>query len=443
MFSRLFSLSTIFFFVFAPILSAFIPSAVSAAAPVVSFVSTSGSFNEGFASGSGDEVATIQLTGSGSGPITVRFAVTAISATAGQDYEILKDEITLPTSPLTTSYSLKIINDTRSEVNETLLIQIISATGATINAAKDRFTLIIVDDEPPEVSFATSASSVNENAGTANITVQTNKPTSNAVTVQFLAVGAMPFIATSDDYSVSGNTVTIHSGSQSALIPVTIVNDTTVEQNELVHLTLTEVTGGTASINSSKSTHTVTIVDNDALPVISFQETFGSFFEANANANIIEEMAAIQLIGSGSGPITVTYKVTGLTASAGSDYQVTQTQTTYPSSPLSSSYGLTILPDIQFEGDEIVQIKIVSATNATVDPNKNILRLSTTIRSPKQRFPSSGFKSQAAHFWNPMPMRRLPKKWPWLNWWVRVRNQLPLPIKLPAFPPRLEAIIRW
>lgn len=401
MFSHFFSFAIVFFLVFAPIVSVFIPTSASAAAPVISFVSKSGSFNEGFASGfNGDEVAMLQLTGSGSGPITVRFAVTGISATENQDYEILNDEITLPTSPLQTSYNLKIINDTKSETNETLLIQIISASGATINAAKDRFTLTIVDDEPPEVSFATSASSVNENAGMANVTVQTNKPTTNAVTVQFLVIGAMPFIATSDDYSVSGNTVTIPSGSQSASIPVTIVNDTAVENNELVRLTLIEVTEGTASINSSKSMHTITIVDNDALPVISFQETSGSFFESNADANTEEEVAAIQLTGSGSGPITVTYQVTGLSASAGSDYQVTQTQATYPSSPLSSSYGLNILPDTQFEGDETVQIKIVSATNATIDSNKNTFTLTIIDDdpAPETSLPTVRFQESGGTF---------------------------------------------
>lgn len=400
MLSRFFSVFTIFSFVFAPIVSAMIPTSVSAAAPVVSFVSKSGSFNEGFASGFGDEVATLQLTGTGNGPITVRFLVTGISATANQDYEVTKDEIVLPSSPLMTSYSMKIINDTTSEKNEILLIQIVSATGATIDQTKDRFTLTIVDDEPPDVSFATSASSANESVGTTNVTVQANKPVSNAVTVEFLAIGAMPFIATSDDYSVSGNTVTIPSGSQSASIPVTIVNDTAVENNELVRLTLIEVTDGTASINSSKSMHTITIVDNDALPVISFQETSGSFFESNADANTSEEVAAIQLTGSGSGPITVTYQVTGLSASAGSDYQVMQTQATYPSSPLSSSYGLNILPDTQFEGDETVQIKIVSATNATIDPNKNtfMLTIIDDDPAPEPTLPTVRFQESGGTF---------------------------------------------
>ena len=126
-------------------------------------------------------------------------------------------------------------------------------------------TVTVTDDDTPstpEANFAASASSAAEGAGTQNIAVNLSPAPSGNVTVNYTLSGGA---TRGTDYSISGvssNNGTITVGtSGTASIPVAITDDSTVESNETVILTLGSGTG--YNVGTTRATHTLTITDND------------------------------------------------------------------------------------------------------------------------------------------------------------------------------------
>ena len=94
------------------------------------------------------------------------------------------------------------------------------------------------DDTLPAVSFASSASSAGEAAGTRNVTLNLSPaPTAAATAVSYTVGGTA---TAGSDFSIAGSgTLSVSSGAATASIPVAITDDTADESNETVLLTLT------------------------------------------------------------------------------------------------------------------------------------------------------------------------------------------------------------
>jgi hypothetical protein len=116
-----------------------------------------------------------------------------------------------------------------------------------------------VDCVAPEVHFSAEAQSGGEGGGTMTATVALNVPVlAGDVTVPFTVTGT----ADGADRTVSASPVTIPAGSTTADIEIGVTDDSDVEGNETVVLTLGTPTGaglGTPSV------HTATIIDDDGV----------------------------------------------------------------------------------------------------------------------------------------------------------------------------------
>ena len=109
----------------------------------------------------------------------------------------------------------------------------------------------------PEVSFASSSSRAGEGTGTQRVTLNMSPASTSDITVQFSVGGTA---TRNSDYQIDGS-VLVSSGATTAMIPVTIIDDSTVEGNETVVLTLTGSSGYTVE---GTNRHTLTITDNDS-----------------------------------------------------------------------------------------------------------------------------------------------------------------------------------
>ena len=107
----------------------------------------------------------------------------------------------------------------------------------------------------PTVSFATSAQSISETAGSSTVTVNLSATSDSVVTVPFTVSGT----ATSgSDFTVSTSPITFAAGTTSADITIDVINDGPGEPDETVILTLGAPTG--AELGSS-IVHTATLLD--------------------------------------------------------------------------------------------------------------------------------------------------------------------------------------
>lgn len=124
---------------------------------------------------------------------------------------------------------------------------------------------VIVDapaSQPGTLRFGQASFSVNEAAGTATINVQRINGDDGPVTVQYAATAGTA-TAGQDFTPASGTLSWGDKDSADKSFTVSIINDTTAEPSETVLLALSNPTGG-ATLDATRKTSTLTILDNDS-----------------------------------------------------------------------------------------------------------------------------------------------------------------------------------
>ncbi|HEV7508334.1 MAG TPA: right-handed parallel beta-helix repeat-containing protein [Thermoanaerobaculia bacterium] len=121
-----------------------------------------------------------------------------------------------------------------------------------------------VEVNPGTVQLAMSTASVNESTATITITATRTGGSDNAVSVSYATANGTA-MAPGDYLSASGTLNWADQDTANKTFQVTIVNDAVPESNETFLVTLSNPQGG--AVLGSPATETVTIIDDDVLPV--------------------------------------------------------------------------------------------------------------------------------------------------------------------------------
>jgi len=115
-----------------------------------------------------ENVATLSVTvnrANGSdGDVTVDYATSGGSATAGQDYTAANDTLILLDGETSRSFDISIIDDGAEEADETFGVALSNATGGAVIGSPNSATVTINDDDAPPP--ANSAPTANDDSGT-------------------------------------------------------------------------------------------------------------------------------------------------------------------------------------------------------------------------------------------------------------------------------------
>ncbi|MBU0664932.1 MAG: hypothetical protein KJ990_10360 [Proteobacteria bacterium] len=215
---------------------------------------------------------TTTLSATSSTATTVHYTVTG-TATPGTDYTALSGSVTIPAGSTTAAINVTVINDAIVEASETVIVTIDAITSGDADislavAPNNTATVTISDNDTATVSIAANDASGSE-AGPdhGQFTVTLTAKSSTATIIHYTVAGtATP----GTDYTALSGSVTISAGSTTALINVTVINDTIVEASETVIVTIDAITSGDADISlavAPNNTATVTITDNDTAAV--------------------------------------------------------------------------------------------------------------------------------------------------------------------------------
>ena len=156
----------------------------------------------------------------------------------------------------------------------------------------------------PEAQFSSSAYSAGEASGSrsADVTVSLSSAApAGGLTLSYSVGGTA---TAGSDYTALSGTVTVAANASSATVTVTVLDDSTVEGDETVELTLTAGSGYTVSATAGSAT--VTISDDDStgtLPVLSLEPGSVTTEGSSAYFSVIAKPSV-------SGTLSVSYTVT-------------------------------------------------------------------------------------------------------------------------------------
>jgi len=227
---------------------------------------------------------TVTLSAAASSPVTVIYATANGTATAGSDYTAKSGTVTFAPGQTAQIIDVTILGDTIVEPNETFLVRLTSASGATIATSQAIGTIVNDDISQPTLPTLTiaGASIAEGNSGTRNLvfTVSMSKSSTSAVTVRYATANGTA--TAGSDYNAASGTITFAPGTTTRTITVSVLGDTAVEANETFSVALSSPSGATIATGTASGT----ILNDDQPPaqapvVLAVRDDWGAGFVAD------------------------------------------------------------------------------------------------------------------------------------------------------------------
>ena len=307
-------------------------------------------------------------------------AVNAVDIT----YPTLPNTVTINAGDSSANISLTILEDVIVEAtDDTVLLKLTNADIAQIADRDSLFFLINDDDNTQEIDFSVSSGTVSEGGNLINLILRLNAINgAQNTTVQYAVTGAGTATQTAD-YTLAAGTAQIDAGNLTTNISIPIVDDLSDENDETIVVELSGPVNASLGLNT---TLTVTITDNDAPPVLSFNtNAFGSA-ESTPSANFQVDVSQV----SGK-TIRVDYEVVNAnsTASSGSDFSLTNGTLVIAAGSSSENITASITDDLVQEVAESLQIRIFDGGNLE---NATITNLADTSTYTINDNDAAGFR---------------------------------------------------
>jgi len=295
------------------------------------------------------------------GPTTSDLAVSRPrtgTAISGTDFVAMPNPVVIPAGQSSVTVAVTPIDDTLVEGDETVILTLSSTPTYNVGAASSA-TVTIADDDGvpppptlPTVTISASTPNAAEPSTPGAFTFMRTGPTTSDLAVSRPRTGTA---ISGTDFVAMSNPVVIPAGQSSVTVPVTPIDDTDVEGDETVILTLSSTP--TYNVGAASSA-TVTIADNDGVPP---PPTLATVTIVATDPNAAEPSSLGAFTVSRTGPTTADLTVprvrTG-TAQSGIDFTGVPSPIVIPAGQ--SSVTLTIAPidDTAGEGDETVILTI-------------------------------------------------------------------------------------
>ena len=292
---------------------------------------------------------TVTLSAVSGRSVSVDYADTGTgTATAGTDYATASGTLTIPAGSLSGTFALAVFGDGRDEANETVVMELRNADGATIATGTGTGTITDDDGQP---TLTIDSPSVNEgDSGSTDLTftVTLSAASEQQVTVNYADPGTGSATSGTDYTAIPSGSLTFAPGDTRATITVSVTGDTTEEPNETVRILLSSAQN--AAIVSG--TGTGTILDDEDSPTVTLFLASPTILENGGSTAV-----TATLDHASTSAVTITVLATPGTGATTSDYS------------LSSSPTLTIAAGSTTSTGTVT---ITAVDNATDTANKTV-----------------------------------------------------------------------
>lgn len=305
--------------------------------------------------------AIVEFTVEGSLEEDVRINYKTRDDTAdGSDYIADQGALTIARNRSRVSKRIAIIDDANAENNERFLVDITSVSGSSAVIGRRSAAVQIIDDDSPTTGSDAPIISINpsvfvrESGDVSNIRLTSNKTLSEDVTISHRTRDGSAR-SRDGDYESKEGQIVIQAGRNRNSIPITILDDQSVESNENFSVELLRVDSGDATLGATRAN--VSILDDDnaiAVPTLSAGNLFVSEGSAVANVVIRANRALTE-------DVTFTYRTRGGTANASDgDYINRQGQATIASGRDRVTIAVNISNDAIPEENEFFSFLLTS-----------------------------------------------------------------------------------
>jgi len=276
------------------------------------------------------------------------------TATSGVDYTTIVSPRLFPAFTDTLTVTVAQIDDSQSEINEYVIINLVGTDNARVYIAPapdSTATVTIFDDDLPLVTMTQSVTTFSETLGQNILSATLNKVHYDDVIVTLVASGtATP----TNDFTLPA-TITVEAGNLTGTATLAAVQDQMVESDETVIVDILSIVNGVEDGTQQVSS---TIVDDD-VSVLSVAVTTG------ATEDTADGLFTISATKQFDSPVTLTFGISG-SAVEGSDFHPIGTTVFFPDSTSSVTIPVDVIADNLVEFDEAVILSLVSTTNPDV-----------------------------------------------------------------------------
>ncbi|MGB3694942.1 MAG: Calx-beta domain-containing protein, partial [Spirulinaceae cyanobacterium] len=311
----------------------------------------SGTTNAGF---------TVSLSELSSETVTVKYSISGIGATHGEDYQVVSGTLTFAPGDTSENIFVPIIGDTFGETDETFYLSLYGATNANIATSFAQGTILNDDGLPPVLSIAdTSVTEGDSGTTDAVFDVSLSEAGAQPITVSFFTYDNDA--TEGEDYQSVSGTLTFAPGDTTKSIVVPVIGDTLSEFDEIFRLNYSVKN---ASASSFYAQGTI-LNDDGSPPALSIADV--SVTEGDANNT--DAVFDVTLSEAGTQPITVNFNTSnGYSngAIAGEDYQAVSGTLTFAPGETTRSITVPVIGDTLWEYDETFGISLYGATNASI-----------------------------------------------------------------------------
>jgi len=204
------------------------------------------------------------------------------------------------------------------------------------------------------IDLAIADVTVGEEEGTAVLTVTASPTPTSDVSVNYATSNGSATAPA--DYSTRSGTATITAGMATTTIAVPVIDDNTDELDETFGVALSSPVGASLADGSA----TVTIVDDDPMPVLSV----GDVREAEGDSGTRDFFITVELDRPSSRSVSFKYSTRDGTAERPTDYVENQGSRTLAPGETSFSFGIRVKGDTDIESDEYFDVVITDVVNA-------------------------------------------------------------------------------
>jgi RHS repeat-associated protein len=352
----------------------------SASAVIADFGGATGTpfftFSEAtYLAGEGDGVRRIAVFrhGDNSTSMSVDYATLSGTAIAGADFTAVSGTLDYLAGDSSKTFDVPVTENSWAQGSRSFGLTLSNpSTGAALGSP-DAATVTISDNDAqaileyqvyrsrktpvPAGSGPTIAPiRISEGVGTYELRVHRRGNTTGVSTVSYDTVGGTASEGASGDYQVIvPGTLTFAPGEEYQSILITIIADGVLEGTEYFDVQLSAPSGGT--VIASDPTARVSILDDDAVSIVSFASATGSVKEGGSgNLRLTRTSTDLSM------PATVYWSVSGGTATRTADYTISAGQADgvayFPANAATTTINIKALSDSLSEGDETVVVTL-------------------------------------------------------------------------------------